>query len=172
MGFFDAIKGFAKEYGPALLGGMEAYNTYSQNGKQGDYLKGLRAAEDRNYQDGLRNYEATKKYNAEAAAYSSRASAANAAARGATEKNRQEAAKKALGIQNKYSDMLMSLYRPYVDAGQTVLPQMTQAYGKGISNLDGLAALFSSPQAMSALNAKPALQQKINIPSYFAGGKK
>jgi hypothetical protein len=172
MGWLDSLSGFAKEFGPLIAGGANFADAYSQNRARNSISNTMRDAELRNYADGLREYEATKKYNSEAAAYNAASSAASAAARAATERNRQAAQREALKIQNQYSGRLLDLWNPYVQAGQQVLPQMTAAYGQGLSQLGGIGALLNDPRMMQRVGAaKPATAQDIAISNYFAGGR-
>lgn len=93
--------------------------------------------------------------------------ASRAAAARANDAARRRAANKALGVQKKMLNSLISQYQPYADAAKTLTPKMAQNYGQ---YLDTTALLnqYLSPKVMQTLGEtpKPASQQAIAQPTF------
>lgn len=88
------------------------------------------------------NWEAYKQYQQNAynialqnAGASRAAAAARRAAAEETEKRRQEALKRAKKRESKGYKNAIAMYKPYVDVGAELLPQMSQAYQGGLKSL-------------------------------------
>jgi hypothetical protein len=85
-------------------------------------------------------------YEQQKAAYEAQqqAAASNSAAAAANERARMAAAKQALGAKTKGIKKAQQMYAPYVQAGKDILPQMSQTYQSGLSNLNLLMGYLSA----------------------------
>lgn len=192
MGFFDSIGSFFSDNAswlkPVASTALNIGSQLNQSGARNAYVDMLKENEDRNYQQGLGNYnaytdwlrgrEANSAANSAAGAASARARAASAAAAQAAyaaaakqqEKNRVKALKKAKNREEQGFNEALNLYKPYVEAGAQVLPGMTKAYGSSLDTAGLLNSLLTSPDSLQKLNqGTAAYNVNIPLPDYLKG---
>jgi hypothetical protein len=153
------------DWGAIIGGAGNLLNTFNQTSSRDSMADYMRQQEDAAYQEALDKYNYDQQYQEESSMYNSarRAEAARAAA--ATEAARQIAMGKASKVQQQGYKKALSMYAPWMEAGNQVLPQMTQSYGAGVNNLNLLGAYLGQPdqQKLMALPALPARGANIKI---------
>ena len=162
---------------PVLNVGSKLVDTYLRDDNRGEIEDILRAREDRNYQEGLANYNAYNEYlkayeGASAAnrAASARNAQARAAAAAREHQNMLAAAKQGMRVANKHDKRALAMMQPYVDAGAATIPKMTETYGKALGGMNSAFDYVSSPAQMAKLEQdKAAWNTGVPIPSYLMG---
>lgn len=93
--------------------------------------------------------------------------ASRAAAARANDAARRKAANKALKVQKKMLNSLISQYQPYADAAKSLTPKMAQNYSQFLDTT-ALLNQYLAPKVMQSLGEtpKPASQQVIAQPTF------
>jgi regulator of protease activity HflC (stomatin/prohibitin superfamily) len=139
MGFFgnlfSGVKDVVSDIAPGIIGGLEVYNQVGQRRDRDRSADVLHDAIQADYDRQKQLYDYNMQYNQQANAASAAARASSAAARRANEAAALKAQKKALRIKNKGFEQSKDIYRPYLEAGQRLMPVMEGAYNQGIGGL-------------------------------------
>lgn len=172
MGFFDSIsdivktvKGAKDIIEPIVNIGLGAHKTSSIRGAREDLIQQMIDQETKSYEDQkTMNQYYFEQAQANSAARQA-AAAANRAAANATEKNRQKALKKAMNRSDLGFENAKSLFRPYVDVGNRLLPRQEETYGNALNGINMLSAYLSAPDQIKKLaGGKSIYDQNVPIP--------
>lgn len=148
-----------------------AFNLYSNsraNSARQDYASLAREAEQRNYDDFMRNYSAYTDYlGQKAGADASNAAARNAAA-AANERARLKGVKESKKIMTSQLGKAEDALRPYYQMGLDVIPAVKDTYLGGVRGLGSLTQTMLSPEMAARMNmSTPASAVNLAVPEYM-----
>lgn len=180
MSLLDDISGFFSKnktwLDPLVSTGMDLYGASQKDSAIQGYNDAMRQGIEQDYNSQKANYDAYNKYLNEQyypwqqASQAAAGAAAAARAKNARmeEDNRLAASKKAAKIEHRGYKNALALLQPYINAGQQVLPQMTNSYLSGLNGMNMLGAYLQSPQFVNRLNQSvPAAQTGVPLPDYI-----
>jgi hypothetical protein len=168
------------DYGGLIDGILGLGSAAIKDNSRDDFSSLLQQQEQNNYDTSKQNYDAyneylTNVYGPAAAANHASSQAAARAAHAAAQANeaaRAAAAQKASKVLTKRFKGSMKMLRPSINISNAVLPQMQQAYGKGLDGLNLLRAYMQSPQLMGRIGqaGQPVLSQDVGqLPEHMRG---
>lgn len=169
MGWLDTVGDFLTNNEKLIKGGLGVYNYLSGSNSRSDYQDAMNRAAYNDWERGRQEYEATKKYNEEYAAYVAANAASRAAAARANAANRQKAAKKAAAYMDEQLGQIAQNYKPFNTAALELLPQMQQAYGSGLNQLGLLQSYLNTP-GMQARVANAGAPVDLRLSKKLVGG--
>lgn len=164
--------------GKTALGVYQGYKQNSNDNRAyGQITDYYRQRAEKEYDNLVANAEAQNQYNQAMSGYRARAAAAaNAAARARASaaqqemKNQMAAKKKGMKEQQKYYDTALSYLTPYRQAGEAVLPDVTNTYKNSLGGMNLLYQYLTAPGALAKLNqGRAAHTVSIPIPDYLKG---
>lgn len=162
MGIFSDIGGFLSDAAsvvkPIANIGYSLYSANQQANAQNNLVDYYKQREDQNF----KNYQEQAAYEAALAAAGGSGGGGGGGSRGPSPAQIQQMFDARIAA----NDEIKSMYAPYVEAGHTVLPQMTQAYGSGANGLQSLFANMVTPEKLANAARTPINPQdaKIRLP--------
>lgn len=168
MGWLDTIGDFLTDNEKLIKGGLGVYDYISGQNSRDNYQDVINRAVYDDWERGRQEYEATKKYNQDYAAWAQANAASRAAAARANAAARQKAAKKAQAYMDQQLGQIAQNYQPFNASALSLLPKMQEAYGQGLGQLGLLQGYLSAP-GMTARIANAGAPVELKLSKKLAG---